>query len=854
MRTEAQRWQRIKALLAQALEQPQAQQAAWIANASGADKGLHAELAALLGASQQESSLLSTGSFERASTDRLQQAGDDDAHWVGQRLGAYRIVEPIARGGMGDVYRAERADAAYEQQVAIKLMVAGLGPAAAVRFQVERQILATLDHPNLAKLLDGGVTPVGTPYLVMELVDGEPIDRYAAQQQLDTAAIMRLFRTLCEVVHYVHQRGVVHRDLKPGNVLVTADGTIKLLDFGIAKVLPQAQGDAAKTAAKTQQFALTPEYSSPEQIRGAPVTPASDVYSLGVLLYRLLTGHSPYGDLQGDIFKLGHAVSEMQPLRPSAVAGSRRRALRGDVDAIVLKALSKDPQQRYETAQALSDDLFRCLEGLPARAGRGSWWYLLSRYLIRYRVAVVGALAISGSLALAGGVALYAAADARAQKQRAQDHARIARDLATAMLFEVDEAIRVMPGSTAARKLLVEKSQTYLRELSQRSQQDPGLRLDLARSYRGLGDIQGRTDSASLGDSEGALASYARAAALLEELVQTAGPRDRSRYELSILYQRQGSLLGALHRLKEADAVLVKATALTEAYAQAQPDDVQSRLLLATVVGQHSQIQMFGADIPAFLASSERARQLLEGVLADRPGDKDASINLASSHGSLAEYYLQRDKAPESARLAAQSLARAAAVLDPLSAASPDNTGLMRSLAVHLDNLGSAQLRMGAVAQAEASQRRALALATSLVERDAANARARLNAASAAGGLGTTLMAAGRWPEAQRLLEQAQAAFDGLPDAMKNEPFARYGSGVNLYQLGKLHAQLMQGGRDGHPAARTHAAQCVRDLERAHSVIDGLNREFGLAPGHVQPQEVSQALEGCRAQAAQPPA
>jgi eukaryotic-like serine/threonine-protein kinase len=851
VRTEAQRWQRIKALLAQALEQPQAQQAAWIANASGTDMGLHAELASLLSASQQDSSLLSTGSFERASTDVLQQAGaaGDDAHWIGQRLGAYRIIEPIARGGMGDVYRAERADTAYEQQVAIKLMVAGLGPAAAVRFQVERQILATLDHPNLAKLLDGGVTPVGTPYLVMELVDGEPIDRHVAQRQLDTVAIMRLFRTLCEVVHYVHQRGVVHRDLKPGNVLVNADGTIKLLDFGIAKVLPQAQGDAAKT----QQFALTPEYSSPEQIRGAPVTPASDVYSLGVLLYRLLTGKSPYGDQQGDIFRLGHAVSQMQPLPPSAVAGSRRRALRGDVDAIVLKALSKEPQQRYETAQALSDDLFRCLEGLPARAGRGSWWYLLSRYVIRHRVAVVSALAISGTLALAGGVALYAAADARAQKQRAQDHARIARDLATAMLFEVDEAIRVMPGSTAARKLLVEKSQTYLRELAERSQHDPGLQFDLARSYRGLGDIQGRPESASLGDSDGALASYARAAALLEELVRTAGPRDRSRFELGIVYQRQGSLLGTLNRLKEAEAVLVKATALAEAYAQAQPGDVQSRLLLATVVVQHSQIQMFGANIPAFLASSERARKLLEGVLADRPGDKDASVNLSSVHGTLAEYYLQRDKAVESARLAAQSLERAAAVLEPMSAASPDNTGLMRNLAVHLDNLGAAQRRIGSVVQAEASQRRGLALATTLVERDAANARARLNAALAASGLGATLMADRRWPEAEKLLEQAQAAFDGLPETMKSEPFARYGSGVNLYHLGNLHAQLMHGERDGSPGAHTHAVQCVRYLEQAHGVIDGMNREFGLAPGHVQPQEVLQVLEACRPKAAPAP-
>jgi eukaryotic-like serine/threonine-protein kinase len=223
---------------------------------------------------------------------------------IGQRVGAYRIAALIGRGGMGHVYQAERADAGYKQQGAVRFVHAGLGSAARARFQAERQIGASLDHPNLVKLIDGGVAADGTPYLVMEPIDGLTIDRHVREQQLGVRQVLTLMRSLCAVVHYVHCRAVVHRDLKPGNVLVSAQGQVKLLDFGIAKLQPLDGEPVASSAAPTRQIALTPEYCSAEQIRGEAVTPSSDVYALGVLLYRLLTGVSPYGDVANDMFML----------------------------------------------------------------------------------------------------------------------------------------------------------------------------------------------------------------------------------------------------------------------------------------------------------------------------------------------------------------------------------------------------------------------------------------------------------------------------------------------------------------------------------------------------------------------
>ncbi|MCW7541362.1 serine/threonine protein kinase [Aquabacterium sp. A7-Y] len=390
-------WQRVKHLLAEAMERSTSGRRELVARVSADEAKLGKELQSLLDVAAVSSSVLDRPISALVRV--LREAHESSR--TGQRLGPYRIVALIGRGGMADVYRAERTDGVLEQQVAIKLMRDSFFDREHLlsRFCTERQILASLDHPNLTRVFDDGVTDDGRPYLVMELVDGEPIDVYAERRKLSIDQRLRMFGTVCQVVHYAHQMGVVHRDLKPGNILVSTEGIVKLLDFGIAK---QIAGDP-HTVTRTADRVLTLAYASPEQVRGEQITPASDVYSLGLVLYHLLTGTSPYCRVfPASEYELGKAICDSKPQPPSRAATTSaddRRRLQGDLDAVVLKALRKDPGQRYASAEHFAEDLFRHLERLPVWARQGAWRYRTGRLRLCQR-AVTGAASIA-RLALA---------------------------------------------------------------------------------------------------------------------------------------------------------------------------------------------------------------------------------------------------------------------------------------------------------------------------------------------------------------------------------------------------------------------------------------------------------------------
>ena len=327
----------------------------------------------------------------------------------GRQLSGYTLIREIGRGGMGSVYLAERSDGAFRKQVAVKLVQLGFGAAYILaRFQQERDILASLDHPNIARLIDGGSTEEGWPYFVMEFVDGQRIDRWCDEQKLNITQRIELFRNVLSAVRYAHQRLVVHRDLKPGNILVTKDGAVKLLDFGIAKVVAANQPGVAQ-AAETLARQMTPEYASPEQINGAPITTLTDVYSLGVVLYELLTGHKPYVLLSAAMHELARVIAEIEPKRPSAVVSTTevnagdgaeitpdtvsglregdpirlRKRLEGDLDCVLLTALQKEPERRYGSVQSFADDLQRHLEHRPVTARGSTVWYRVGRFCRR---------------------------------------------------------------------------------------------------------------------------------------------------------------------------------------------------------------------------------------------------------------------------------------------------------------------------------------------------------------------------------------------------------------------------------------------------------------------------------------
>jgi len=406
--TPQDRWTRIEALVDQALDLPADARESFLRTACGDDSELRRAAEEWLAACEDPAlfpdapaavfaaPLVSAGF--RATSD---QEPPETLH-----IGPYRLGRELGRGGMGTVYLAERDDGQLDRRVAIKLMRRGTGSDAHLRrrFLEERQILARLEHPHIATLIDGGITPDGRLYFVMQYIEGAPIDRYCDEQRLPVDARLRLFLNVCAAVQHAHRHQVVHRDLKPGNILVTAEGQAKLLDFGIAKLLEPASPQSTELT-RTGERLLTPEYASPEQIRGEAVTPASDVHALGVLLHRLLTGQRPFRRSSRTRHELERAILEEEPTQPSDAVTSpvERRRLRGDLDAIVLTALRKDPAHRYAEAGQLADDIDRHLKGLPVRARGRAPGTRLRAFARRHRVslAAAGAGMLLGAAALA---------------------------------------------------------------------------------------------------------------------------------------------------------------------------------------------------------------------------------------------------------------------------------------------------------------------------------------------------------------------------------------------------------------------------------------------------------------------
>jgi eukaryotic-like serine/threonine-protein kinase len=400
-------WQRIKAIASAALAEPESQRAAYVSSRCGGDEALRGEVESLVHSAAKAAHLFESPTVVMAgAAAALEALNQFDTSRIGERVGPYRIVRTLGAGGMGSAYLAERADEAFEKRVAIKLIKRGMDTDAVLRrFRQERQILANLDHPHIARLLDGGTTSDGLPYFVMEYVEGTPLDAYCDVHQLPLTERIALFRRVCDAVQYAHDHRVIHRDLKPSNILVTSDGTPKLLDFGISKALEPDSAEE-QTEPTVMSRAMTPPYASPEHVRGDTMTPATDVYSLGVLLYELLTGRRPYRLDGRTLPEIDDIICRDEPLKPSVVVdvgpavGRDRRHLAGDLDNIVMMALRKEPLRRYQTVAALSDDLERHLQGLPVHARGDEVGYRLSRYLVRHRarlleVSVVAALLVA---------------------------------------------------------------------------------------------------------------------------------------------------------------------------------------------------------------------------------------------------------------------------------------------------------------------------------------------------------------------------------------------------------------------------------------------------------------------------
>jgi len=861
------RWQQMKAVLDRAVDLEPDARSSYLDEACASDVELRSEV---------ESLLLS---HDRAGASFLQRpaialldketVSERPASRVGSRAGVYELVEEIARGGMGEVYRARRVDGHYQKEVAVKLVRVGLDTSFVLeRFRHERQILASLDHPFIARLLDGGTTDEGIPYLVMELIAGTPIDQYCDAHHLSITRRLQLFRQVCSAVQYAHQRLVIHRDIKPSNILVTEAGEPKLLDFGIAKILdPSAEQEV------TLARPMTPEYASPEQVRGEPITTASDVYALGVVLYRLLAGCSPYTGDTRNFHELTRLICETDPERPSTVVlqpqdsptaepaaevspeqlsrlresspTKLKRRLAGDLDNIALKALRKEPQRRYSSVEQFTEDIRRHLEGLPVSARKDSWPYRAGKFTQRHKVGMLATAMVVLALLTGMVLTIRETRIAEANRRRAEQRFNDVRRLANSLMFEIHDSIKDLPGSTPARKLLVSRALEYLDSLSREAKGDTSLQRELAAAYERIGDVQGQPRQANLGDAAGAAVSYRKALAIREALVASDPRNSALLRELTPNYGKLSDLLWTMGDPQAAMGIARKELPSAEAAYNADPTDPRNRLLLASFLMDYGYKQAdIGGDDVGGLQTLRRGSALLEQISSENPKDLYARRVLGLSYSRAAEILSSK---PAGREQALELYRKSIAVKQGLLAADPNNTDYRRMLAY--DQWVMAKiLAVTNPPEALGIERTALTSFEDLSRSDPANMQYQQDRGRIRSSVGEILVRTRQFSQAQEELHRSLELLQQLPG--KDNPRSLVGYTVNTDRLwlGKLNVALASSSKSGPQRsdycrkAETWFQQCLPAFEQLR------DHESADYEGAERVTEIRQQRAICRGQ------
>jgi eukaryotic-like serine/threonine-protein kinase len=610
------------------------------------DPELAEQLAGMLAASAREGTVLDRPAWT--------VVGDETP----TQVGPYRILEQIGRGGMGRVFLAEQQGEGFVRTVALKLLDA-LAPSehGVTRFHDERRILASLEHPGIARFYDGGRTTDGRWFLAMEYVEGDDLLTYARREAPSIAARVRVLLGVIEAVQYAHARLVVHRDLKPANVLVGSDGRPRLLDFGISKLVdPEAQ---AHEVTRTELRAMTPAYASPEQIRGERVTAASDVWSLGVMLYELLAERRPFASAEASARAIELAVLELDPPPPSTVARTvgALPPVPADLDAIVERALRKSTADRYPSAEALGDDLQRFLDGLPVRARRGGRRYRLGKLLRRHKLAIISGSAAALALTAGLGVALWQRAQAVAERERAEQRFADVEALAQSMLFEIHDGVAELPNSGAVRELIAERALEYLERLRADAGDDPALLFDLAAGYERVGGLLGGGPGFQRrpGGGERGEQAFAQAVAIRRRLLAREPDSFTRGFELArtLGLHARGSI--GMPDRTVAQASLDEVVAIADGLAAREPDRAELAYLRAsTAVTQLRLATVVGADRAAAFAEATQAW----AALVDAPeltALEDAQLGMDAA--VLARLLHDEGRDDEAAPLAVRAIA-----------------------------------------------------------------------------------------------------------------------------------------------------------------------------------------------------
>ncbi|MHC4948135.1 MAG: protein kinase domain-containing protein, partial [Planctomycetota bacterium] len=875
-------YERAKDVFLDLCDLPSGDRAARLDAACAGDEALRAEVVSLLGEYD--------AAPERAGADAatLRREGPRQPP-APERIGHYRVLHELARGGMGIVYLGR--DERFGRRVAIKVIKRGMDTEAVVRrFEQERQLLAALNHPNIARLYDGGETGDGVPYFVMELVEGVAIDEYCDVHRLSIGDRLDLFRQVCAAVHYAHQNLVVHRDLKPSNIIVTEDGVPKLLDFGIARLVNPEINRTSGDPTLPQLRVMTPEYASPEQVRGDTITTGSDVYSLGVLLYELVSGHRPYRLAVRSPAEIERAICESEPEKPStavsrieaiaeAAAGPTstrsitpesvsavregrperlRRRLTGDIDNIVLKAMRKEPQRRYESAAEFADDLRRHREGRPVLARPDTLVYRASKFVRRNKVGTAAAAMVF--LSLVGGLSgtswqARVAASERATALAERNTAQSERDrfertweqghaFANVVVTRVVRQIKDYENALVPCQVIVEGAVDYYEVLRAEGVDDPALQSGVADAMVTLGDIVGGSRGSSLGLTGEAVGHYEQSLELREELAVGAPIDAEVHHDVSVslikigdMHRRRGDVAGALARYDEAIRI-------REARLEAMGESEATLRALHIALNARGRILERTGALADALATYERSLELRRGVVAVSD-DLNDRRNVGVGLVALGRTLRRLGRFAEAVDTFEQAVRYRERLAPDLDAVQPGRGE--RDVAVARTYLGEVRLDLGDAAAAAEEFGALVALAERRLPRDPANARVRRDVGRGHENVGWARLAADDPAEAAPHFARFAEMADWLHeheggDAEYREMWAdaREALGARAAAAG-LHEEAIDAFRDALELVEVMSAD-AEDLRRPEARARLLRRLGASLRAAGRPEQARQRL------------
>ena len=774
-------WQKIKEIFNAAIDLPAAERAKFLAEC---EPNLRERVENLLKADENAEDFI----IEPAFIDAGFTEEDETDFYVGKQIDDYKILKEIGHGGMGTVYLAAKSDETFDKKVAIKLIKRGMDTAAVLkRFVMERKILASLENPHIASLLDGGSTTDGLPYLVMEYIEGEPITKFCDSHRFSIEERLELFRKVCSAISYAHQNLVVHRDIKPSNILITKDGTPKLLDFGIAKLLHPDWSLETTEATATMFRLMTPEYASPEQIRGLTITTTSDVYSLGVVLYELLSGERPYKIESRLPQEVANIILTEEPVKPSAISNFKfqisnfkskdntdpnkekqtneqtlnpkskirnPKLLKGDLDNIILKALRKEPERRYQSVQEFSEDIRRHLIGLPVTATADTTFYRVGKFVKRHRGGVFAGGLVFLTLFAATVVTSWQTIVARRERTRAEQRFNQVRKLANTILFDYHERIKNLPGATETRKKLVTDALEYLDNLAQTSDDSPDLQRELALAYQKVGDIQGGiSESANTGEASAALENYRKALTIQENLVLRFPENNADRRTLAKLYNNVGG-----------EDLCRKAVDIFTKLSQKDLQNTTASSDLASALFRLAMVVRANGDYDGAIVLYRQAGEIYEKLaLIDEGAEKRGTRlrNAALAYKTIGAVFEQKLEPAT-----ALELYRKALIIDTENAAAnPNNVQYQLDSSFSYNSIASVLPDFGNFKEAQENCQKALTIQEKVVAEDAKNSFAKFSLARTYRRMGTILQSLEKFEEADPHFRKAIKIIEELVQA-----------------------------------------------------------------------------------------